>query len=50
MYVLETKIAYLIWNSKILDCITTNVAFRHSPKPISVLHSTQTIITKTPTL
>jgi hypothetical protein len=29
---------YLIWNSKILNCIPTNVTFWHSPKPISILH------------
>lgn len=29
---------YLIRNSKIFDCIPTNIAFRHSPKSISILH------------
>ena len=29
---------YLIRDSEILNCIPTNVAFWHSPKPISILH------------
>jgi len=33
---------YLIRNSKILDSIPTNVAFRRSPKPISILHQIPT--------
>lgn len=37
------NIYYLIWNSKVLDCVTTDITFRHSPKPISVLQRNKAV-------
>lgn len=32
---------HLIWNPKVLDCVTADITFRHSPKPVSVLQCNQ---------